>query len=816
MNMASKPAYPWPGIIRRYADLLPVTAETPVVTLLEGNTPLIPAPALVAAMGGKFELFLKYEALNPTCSFKDRGMTLAITKAKERGAKVVVCASTGNTSASAAAYAARAGMKCVVLLPKGKIALGKLAQALLYGATTVSIEGNFDDALRVVRELGETGLVEVVNSINPVRIEGQKTAAFEICDVLGDAPDFHFLPVGNAGNITAYWKGFREYAEAGRSDTLPRMMGWQAAGAAPPRPWPSRRAPRDRRHRHPHREPRLMAGRRGRRPGLERLDPVRDRRRDPARVQAVGPDRGRDGGTRVRRAHRGPDQGGRRRRNPRREPCHGHHDRPWAQGPGQRPQGRRVRAYPLRGLARGRPRGHRDVRRRARSARPGHRLLMRDSGRVPGNMGGVMIVFPSPPMPGLAMPWIARWVPVVAILAGLDAAPRAVAQGSSADYERAMGLAQRTENKVFRSRIHPEWFNPSNFWYRVETGPGTAEFVRVNATTGERAPLMDIGRVRESVGKLAGKAPGAGESPEGIRLDADGSRVRFRLSGKRWSLRMDSGVVEADEQPEAPLPARQGNRVPRRSRRTGEETSITFVNQTKEDAELFWLDTEGQRRSYGRIRPGQERTQHTFEGHAWLLVDKLGNTLAVFEADATGRRAVIEEGGTRPPRQQEPQPEKTSAPARPPERGQSPDGRWVAFVKENNLHLRSVADGTVAALSRDGDARQAYSADVTWAPDSSAVVARSVRKGGERTVHFVEAAPKDQLQPKLHQQRYLKPGDELPKPLLRVFTLPGRRQWDVADALYANPFTESGDIEVRWSADGRGDSSRSIDLLNLT
>ncbi len=233
MNMASKPAYPWPGIIRRYADLLPVTAETPVVTLLEGNTPLIPAPALVAAMGGKFELFLKYEALNPTCSFKDRGMTLAITKAKERGAKVVVCASTGNTSASAAAYAARAGMKCVVLLPKGKIALGKLAQALLYGATTVSIEGNFDDALRVVRELGETGLVEVVNSINPVRIEGQKTAAFEICDVLGDAPDFHFLPVGNAGNITAYWKGFREYAEAGRSDTLPRMMGWQAAGAAP-------------------------------------------------------------------------------------------------------------------------------------------------------------------------------------------------------------------------------------------------------------------------------------------------------------------------------------------------------------------------------------------------------------------------------------------------------------------------------------------------------------------------------------------------------------------------------------------------------
>lgn len=160
-------------------------------------------------------------------------MTMAITKAKERGAKIVVCASTGNTSASAAAYAARAGLKCVVILPQGKIAHGKMSQALLYGATTVSIDGNFDDALNIVRELGETGLVEVVNSVNPVRIEGQKTAAFEICDALGDAPDFHFLPVGNAGNITAYWRGFREYAEAGLSDTLPRMMGWQAAGAAP-------------------------------------------------------------------------------------------------------------------------------------------------------------------------------------------------------------------------------------------------------------------------------------------------------------------------------------------------------------------------------------------------------------------------------------------------------------------------------------------------------------------------------------------------------------------------------------------------------
>ncbi len=223
----------WPGVIRRYAELLPVTAETPVITLLEGNTPLIPAPNFVEAIGGQFQLFLKYEALNPTCSFKDRGMTMAVSKAMERGAEIVICASTGNTSASAAAYAARARLKCVVLLPHGKIAQGKLAQTLMYGATTIAIEGNFDEALRIVREMGELGKVEVVNSINPVRIEGQKTAAFEICDALGDAPDFHFLPVGNAGNITAYWRGYKEYHAAEKSDTLPKMFGFQAAGAAP-------------------------------------------------------------------------------------------------------------------------------------------------------------------------------------------------------------------------------------------------------------------------------------------------------------------------------------------------------------------------------------------------------------------------------------------------------------------------------------------------------------------------------------------------------------------------------------------------------
>ena len=223
----------WRGVIHQYAQYLPVTDATPIISLDEGNTPLIAVPNFVEAIGGSFDLYLKYEGLNPTCSFKDRGMTMAVSKAKERGAQIVICASTGNTSASAAAYAARAKMKCVVLIPNGNIALGKLAQALMYGATTIAIEGNFDEALRIVRELGETGKVEVVNSINPVRIEGQKTAAFEICDALGDAPDFHFLPVGNAGNITAYWKGYKEYNAAEKADTLPRMFGFQAAGAAP-------------------------------------------------------------------------------------------------------------------------------------------------------------------------------------------------------------------------------------------------------------------------------------------------------------------------------------------------------------------------------------------------------------------------------------------------------------------------------------------------------------------------------------------------------------------------------------------------------
>jgi threonine synthase len=221
----------WSGVIETYRSFLPVSDDTPVVTLLEGGTPLLEAPRLSARVGAR--VLLKLEGQNPTGSFKDRGMTLAISKALEEGAKAVVCASTGNTSASAAAYAARAGMTCGVLIPEGYIALGKLAQALVHGAKVIQVRGNFDEALAIVRRLGEKAPVTVVNSVNPFRIQGQKTGAFEIVDVLGDAPDVHCIPVGNAGNITAYWRGYLEYREAGRATKLPRMLGFQAAGAAP-------------------------------------------------------------------------------------------------------------------------------------------------------------------------------------------------------------------------------------------------------------------------------------------------------------------------------------------------------------------------------------------------------------------------------------------------------------------------------------------------------------------------------------------------------------------------------------------------------
>lgn len=223
----------WKGVIREYPDFYHFSDNKHVITILEGNTPLIPAPALAKEINPKIAVFLKFEGLNPTGSFKDRGMTMAVSRAVEAGAKAVICASTGNTSASAAAYAARAGIKAFVVIPEGKIALGKLAQAMIHGATTIKVLGNFDEALQIVREVSDNYPIILVNSINPHRIEGQKSAAFEVCDVLGEAPEYHSLPVGNAGNITAYWAGYKAYRAAGKIGSLPKMIGFQAEGAAP-------------------------------------------------------------------------------------------------------------------------------------------------------------------------------------------------------------------------------------------------------------------------------------------------------------------------------------------------------------------------------------------------------------------------------------------------------------------------------------------------------------------------------------------------------------------------------------------------------
>ncbi len=221
------------GVIERYRAYLPVSERTPIVSLNEGSTPLIPAPRLASLIHPDAQVYLKFEGANPTGSFKDRGMTLAISKAVEEGAQAVICASTGNTSASAAAYAARAGIRCFVLLPQGKVALGKLIQALMHGAQVLQIEGNFDDALNLVRHISKQFPITIVNSVNPYRAEGQKTAAFEICDDLGDAPHYHAIPVGNARNIASYWMGYKEYFKLGKTTRLPKMLGFQAEGAAP-------------------------------------------------------------------------------------------------------------------------------------------------------------------------------------------------------------------------------------------------------------------------------------------------------------------------------------------------------------------------------------------------------------------------------------------------------------------------------------------------------------------------------------------------------------------------------------------------------
>ncbi len=389
---------------------------------------------------------------------------------------------------------------------------------------------------------------------------------------------------------------------------------------------------------------------------------------------------------------------------------------------------------------------------------------------------------------------------LVRILAALACGAAAVgvrAQGSKADYERAASLAQRTENKVFRARVRSHWLTGgTRFWYEIETGPGTREWIVVDAESGRRGPLFDASQVARLLGaELKQELKPEALPLDRFDLDAEGRAALFRAGGKRWRLEMDPLALKVSDQPEAALRPRTVASQPERSRNSAEETELTFVNQTRDDVELYWVDTEGVRKSYGRLRAGQERKQHTFVGHLWLVTDKVGAKLAVFEAETSGR-AVVGEG------QADPTP---SEPAKPESRveGTSPDGRWVATLKDHNLYLRPGAGGEGVALSRDGTPEEAYSPDISWAPDSSVVVARRVRRGQEHRVTLIEAAPRDQLQPKLHSHSYLKPGDTLPKPLWRVFRVADHRQFNVEDPLYDNPFTESGDLELRWARDGR-------------
>ena len=381
----------------------------------------------------------------------------------------------------------------------------------------------------------------------------------------------------------------------------------------------------------------------------------------------------------------------------------------------------------------------------------------------------------------------------------------AFAQGSREDYQRAMSLAQRTENTVFRASIQPQWIagGGGQFWYRVVSGPDRQEFIFVDPDRGIREPLFDAATLATHLTTALGNRV----LPESLKLDSltvelEGKRraLHFRQGGKHWKTTVPELVLELDPKPEDPLPMASAQRIPKRSRNTGEETEILLVNRTTEDVELYWLDDQGTRRPYGRLRPGAERRQHTFAGHVWLGTDRNGSVLGAFTAQESEGRAefVTPPDGTKSAAASaDPTPGPQSSPQ------DSPDGKWTVELSENNLFLRPKAGGEAVRLSRDGTTDDAYHSEVQWSPDSTHLVARRVRGVSSRTVSWIEAAPKDQLQPKVHSHTYPKPGDPLPHPRLRVFAVDGFRQYDVDEKHYPNPFTESGALDVQWAPDGQ-------------
>ena len=372
------------------------------------------------------------------------------------------------------------------------------------------------------------------------------------------------------------------------------------------------------------------------------------------------------------------------------------------------------------------------------------------------------------------------------------------AQGSKADYERANSLAARTEGKVFRQRVQAHWIpDAPRFWYSIETGPRQLEYWLVNAEIGERRPLFDRNRLSSRLRSEDATTP---ETLKLQQLQFDGQLIHFKSGEKHWAYdpsldQLTPEVVTVSTKALKPL-----EDGPQRSRRSGESTEVTFVNQTSQDVELYWLDEQGDRHSYGRVRAGAERVQHSYLGHVWLITDRVGTALGVWEVNADESRAVIAEAPKPSPDVHPPAPKPTPAPIP----GRSPDGQWQATMVDRHVEIRPAGDGGSLAFQGGNCAsNEIYAPAFSWSPDSTRVVARRIRPVAEHRVHFVEAAPRDQLQPKLHSHLYFKPGDPLPKPQLVLINVTNKTEHLIDDALYPNPFTEDGDLEVNWWPDGR-------------
>ena len=373
------------------------------------------------------------------------------------------------------------------------------------------------------------------------------------------------------------------------------------------------------------------------------------------------------------------------------------------------------------------------------------------------------------------------------------------AQGSRADYERAFNYRRFTDAKVLNRQVQAHWFtNSAGLWYQRELAGGGHEFIVVNTATGQRTLAFQHEKLATALALAGQEKLRADQLPlEQLELGVDGTTMAFRCRGLAWHYDLVRNELRASPKPARPsLPVKALGQLPRASRRTGSDTSIVFVNRTAAEVELFWLSTDGGRRSYGKIAPGKEHDQHTFAGHVWLVTNKLGESLAVFEAEENPLRAEID--GQRP----------MDTPARPetsetrqPLHGTSPDGRWRAFVKEFNVWIVDTKSGDETQLSHDGRAGDAYGDPLAWSPDSRKLVAVRVEPGQEHKVYLVESSPKDQLQPKLISYDYLKPGDKLPHPRPQLFDAAAKKQIPVHDELFSNPFTEKGDLNIRWERD---------------